>query len=54
MHRGLDPNYNLRLDQFPARGFDRRFGARGGAELAARIVGVKIDRALGQPRGYLR
>ena len=44
----------LRLDYLPARCFDRRFGARRGAEFAARVVGVKIDRALGQPRGYLR
>ena len=38
----------LRLDQLPARCL-RRFAVGGGAELAARIVGVEIDRALGQP-----
>src|SRR5215472_12552524 len=38
----------LRFDQLPARCFNRRFSTRGRAEFAARVVGVKIDRALGQ------
>jgi len=47
---GVRKKKPLRLDQSPRRCFDRRFGARSGAEFAARIVGVEIDCALGQPQ----